>query len=372
MGIYVHYPVCLQKCHYCDFYSLPRNAAGLHDEDFVNRITAEFNGRYAQFAGFTEVDSIFFGGGTPSLLRPSSVASIIDVFRSRFTITQDCEISLEANPDGLSPTYLMELLRAGVNRLNVGVQSFSRPALQAVHRHHEVAQYAEILPLLEDSPIRNRGLDLIFGLPGQDFEADLDRALAASIEHLSLYSLTVEAGTPYASRIGRGDLQAPDESEQTDWLLRLPGMLEPHGYYRYEISNFARPGFQCRHNLRYWLYEPYMGLGPAAHGFNGARRYANPKDLARWLRHPEAGEAEDHVPWIDVPLNLFRLTVPFPHGWLADILGDGARSIVRDFLLAQASLGRGTFLDRELFQWNDTGLLFLDSILDEWLQIIPE
>lgn len=371
LGIYLHYPVCLHKCDYCDFFSLPKPHAQLSDSAFVDALRSETDARRTQFAAFREVDSVFFGGGTPSLLDPSSIAGIVDFLRSRFLFTEDCEISIEANPENLTPASLDELHRAGVNRISVGIQSFSSRSLRAVRRLHDPARYADMLQTLADSPIRNRGVDLIFGLPEQDFAADLHRVIAARLEHLSLYSLTVEEDTPLARRVETGELSTPDESRQAEILLQLPAVLERHGYHRYEISNYALPGRACRHNLRYWLYEPYMGLGPSAHGFTGTQRYANPPDIALWLRAPGEGATEHHSPWIDAPLNLFRLTVPFPHAWLVDILGEGTAPVIHDFLGRQEALGRGSFIGDALFQWTGEGLLFLDSILDEWMQVIP-
>lgn len=369
LGIYLHYPVCLHKCDYCDFFSLPKPHARLSDRAFVDGILCETDARRAQFAGFREVDSIFFGGGTPSLLDPSSIAGIIDSFRSRFLFAEDCEISIEANPENVTSAYLSDLHRVGVNRISVGIQSFSSRSLSAVRRFHDTARYADVLQVLADSPIRNRGVDLIFGLPEQDFAADLHRVIGARLEHLSLYSLTVEQDTPLARRVENEDFAPPDESRQAEILLQLPAVLERHGYHRYEISNYALPGRACRHNLRYWLYEPYMGLGPSAHGFTGTHRYANPPDIARWLTAPGDDGTELHSPWIDAPINLFRITVPFPHAWLVDILGERSAPVVHGFLARQETLGRGSFIRDALFQWTEEGLLFLDSILDEWMDV---
>lgn len=372
LGIYVHFPYCLQKCHYCDFFSVPLQGE-LPVQAFLHSIEQEWDIRVSHFSRFSTVDSVFFGGGTASLLPAKALKQMLDLFRTAFTLSADCEITLEGNPENLTPQYLEELLHIGINRINAGIQTFSGKYLNAMNRFFDKERYQNILHNLSLFPFRSRGVDLIYGFPGQTFEeflSDLDRITEVQLEHLSVYSLTEEAGTPYATRIRDGLMKAPDEELQEQIFTLLPELLAEKGYTMYEVSNYARPGYECRHNMRYWLYQPYMGLGPGAHGFDGTFRYGNPRNIDRWQANPGQAARSPHNVDIDVPLNLFRLAIPFRPSWMKDLLEENQSSRAADvfpFFQEQEELGHGSFLEDDLFRWTEKGRLQLDGIIERWV-----
>lgn len=372
LGIYIHFPYCLQKCHYCDFYSVPLDGEA-PIRAFLTGIEQEWQARFPDFERFSAVDSVFFGGGTSSLLPAWALRQMLDLFQERFSFSPDCEITLEGNPENLTEQYLEELAQIGITRINAGIQTFSERHLRSMNRFFDAARYADILDILCRSPFRSRGVDLIYGFPGQTFDefmTDLHRVATVGLEHLSVYSLTEEAGTGYATRVRDGSMPSPDEALQERVFETLPSVMSDYGYTLYEISNYAKPGFECRHNLRYWLYEPYMGLGPGAHGFDGRFRYGNVRNIDRWSARPAAATKTEHEVEIDLPLNLFRLTIPFRPSWMKRILKEnGSRRAddVQAFFEEEARLGHGFFVDADLFQWSEVGRLQLDGIIERWV-----
>ena len=278
LSIYLHFPWCLQKCHYCDFYSL-----GLLDtlrsthlnqsarRSYINALQLELQQRLqaaSSFRNFQEVTSIYIGGGTPSLLTADEIAYILAQLRAEFTVGADCEITLEANPENINADYLQSIAQAGINRINVGIQTFQPQILNDMHRFYDCDAYANVLQLLQASPLsRNFGLDLIYGFPTQtkaDFYSDLQRVLCVKPTHLSLYSLTVESNTVYGqlARHSPPRMAPPRFELQDEIWAELNSYLQRENMRQYEVSNYARNGFWSRHNLRYWLYMPYLGLGP--------------------------------------------------------------------------------------------------------------
>ena len=272
VGIYVHIPFCTAKCGYCDF-----NSYANHEHmipSYADTLVKDAS-LWVEPVGGRSVETIFFGGGTPSLNPVEEMAKILDGLRSNFDISPDAEISLEANPGSLSTVYLLGLRGIGFNRLSIGVQSFDDEELVQLDRIHTAEDARRAFACAREAGFDNVNLDLIYGLPEQPLTAwqrTLEEALALAPEHLSLYALTVEDGTPLARDIARGRVTAPDadaQAEQYEWTQeRLAGA----GYEHYEISNWARPGFRCRHNLIYWQNREYLGLGAGAHSFlNGVR-----------------------------------------------------------------------------------------------------
>jgi len=377
-GIYVHFPYCIQKCSYCDFYSvgLDQTTGGKEPPvsaflEFRDSVQTEFRKRIQNFAT-KKVRSVYFGGGTSSLLPPEIVAGLIEQFKKEMDFKTDCEITLEGNPENFTSAYLSALKDAGVNRINAGLQTFNRSSLEAMNRYFDPERYASILRDLTSCEIKNTGGDLIYGFPGQteeEFFADLQAAATSGISHLSVYSLTVEENTPYAKQARTGERKIPDEDLQRHIFEILPGHLLPFGFKMYEISNYSRGGRDCRHNLGYWLYEPYMGLGPGAHGFDGSFRWANPRNIAQYQRDPAStGKEKEDLAW-DMPLGLFRITEPIQPQWLYEIFSE--RGINPDRLLALEKLlaafveeGSGIRTGPSkggTFQWTMAGLLMLDN-----------
>lgn len=298
-SLYVHAPFCRAKCRYCAFFSAPCGPAG-PDADTLTRylcaLEAEMDAQAAVF-GRVGAPTLFFGGGTPSLLGQEGLSRIFAALRQRFELLPDAEITLEANPDSATPELLEAASALGVNRLSLGVQSLDDGLLSRLGRAHDAAQARAAFAAARSAGFANIGLDLIFGLPGQSVEhwlATLRQAVALGPEHLSCYGLTVEPGTPLAQ--DESVLAAlPDEDAQAEMFLRGSELLRAEGYAHYEISNFARPGRQCRHNLSCWRGEDVLAFGPSAvstMATPAARtRWANPADLAAWEELVLSGRA---------------------------------------------------------------------------------
>lgn len=282
LGIYIHIPFCRSKCDYCDFYSLA--GRGMDMNAYQKALIAHIR-ETAPLARHMEVDTIYFGGGTPSYYGAARLIEILSVLKKQFRILRDAEITLEGNPDSVDVKMLNALRRAGFNRLSLGVQSACDEQLRLVHRPHSFQQTQAAVAAARKAKWDNLSLDLIYGLPGQDmadWKYTVEQVLALQPEHLSCYGLKVEEGTPLWARVRDGEI-LPDDDTQADMYLWTVERLEQAGYQQYEISNFALPGRQSRHNLRYWLTRPYIGFGPGAHSDFGGRRYSFVRDLDRYV-----------------------------------------------------------------------------------------
>ncbi|MBF0497623.1 MAG: radical SAM family heme chaperone HemW [Deltaproteobacteria bacterium] len=288
LGIYLHTPFCIKKCAYCDFYSITdRRLIG----PYVDALKREI--QRTEYLG--QVDTVYWGGGTPSMLPAATVAEIMDVLAARFEILPDAEISLEANPGTVDLEYLKELKRIGVNRLNLGVQSFNDSDLSFLGRIHNAEEAVKAIGLARQAGFENLGIDLIYGLPGQsrrDLEHQIRAAAALAVEHISCYLLTLEPETPLARRVAQGTVALPDETEAGRLMVAMAQLLAAAGYLRYEISNFAREErYICRHNRRYWTMAPYLGFGPAAHSFVPPRRTWNLSSVSGYIEAITDGRA---------------------------------------------------------------------------------
>ena len=282
LGVYIHIPFCKAKCDYCDFYSRPCREESM--DDYLKALLEHIK-ETAPMARGWQVDTIYIGGGTPSVFGASRLAKLLSAVRRRFEVTRDAEITCEANPESADRKFLTAIRRAGVNRLSLGMQSACDGELAAVHRLHTFSQAAEAVAMSRKARIKNLSLDLIYGLPGQDmasWQKSVEAAIALKPEHLSCYGLKVEPGTPLDGRVTRGEV-LPDDDQQADMYLWMVERLAKAGFAQYEISNFARPGFQSRHNLKYWMGKPYVGFGPAAHSDFGGRRYSFIRDLDQYI-----------------------------------------------------------------------------------------
>jgi oxygen-independent coproporphyrinogen-3 oxidase len=301
--VYLHVPFCRRRCAYCDFAIAVR--ARIPAREYVAAVARELAlvGAALPADATGELETIYLGGGTPSLLPPDAIHRLLDALRGTFrpppAAGRDPEITLEANPDDVTPAAARAWRRAGVNRVSLGAQSFDDRALAWMRRSHGAARIGAAVAALRDAGIGNVSLDLIFALPpelGRDWERDLDRALALEPAHLSLYGLTVEDRTPLARWIARGAVRPSDDERYAAEYLHAHARLARAGYRFYEVSNAARPGCESRHNRAYWSGRPYLGLGPAAHSFDGRTRRWN---VAGWTayarllaagRSPVAGE----------------------------------------------------------------------------------
>ncbi len=296
LGLYLHIPFCVRKCPYCDFYSLPLAGGGA--EDYARAALSQMRAWREDLASAPadeggcgawdpSVDTVFVGGGTPTALPSETLARLLDGVRETFSPREGSEWTVEANPGNVTREKLYLLRRAGVNRLSLGVQSADDRLLAALGRIHRFADAAESLRLAREVGFTNLSADLMFGIPGEEarsLRTSIERLLALGVTHLSLYALTLEEGTPFWRRAARGDLPLPSEDEVRESYLSACEFLEREGFVHYEISNFALPGRECRHNLRYWRGEQYLGIGPAAHSYLAARRFSLPRSLPAYLR----------------------------------------------------------------------------------------
>lgn len=284
-GLYLHIPFCTGKCPYCDFFSIGGDSPHLagYPELLVKQL------HLAAGQGWTgPFETIYFGGGTPSLLSPAAISTLLETVAVRFGLAADVEITLEANPGTVTAASLAGYRAAGVNRLSLGLQRLDAAGLALLGRRHTAAAGAQAVALARAAGFADLSVDLIFALPGEtlaDLAAELDRYLALAPEHLSCYGLTAEPGTPFGTRAAAGELELPDGEHYAEAFLLLHERLAAAGYRHYEIANYARPGRECRHNLGYWRRRPYLGIGAGAHSFHdcswGERREV-PADLDRY------------------------------------------------------------------------------------------
>ena len=282
LGLYLHIPFCKQKCAYCDFYSLAGSEK--HMDAYCAALTRHLEEVAPRCSGMT-VDTVYFGGGTPSYLGASRLTSLLKTVKKRYRLAPDAEITVECNPDSAGDwKALRQLRRAGFNRISLGVQSTDDALLREIGRVHTFVQVTDAVAAARMAKIQNISLDLIYGLPHQTLEQwqdTLRTAAALEVEHLSCYGLKVEEGTPLYDR--RESAALPDDDLQAELYLWAADYLEQHGYHQYEISNFARDGFESRHNLKYWQMMPYAGFGPGAHSDFGDVRFAYTRDLHSYL-----------------------------------------------------------------------------------------
>lgn len=285
-GLYIHVPFCLRKCPYCDFYS---ESDLTLKEAYLEALVREMDLVAEALPVLGTFDTVYFGGGTPSLLAPSEVEGVLDAARRRFSIAREVEVTLEVNPGTVTEKKLAGFRKAGVNRLNIGVQSLDDKTLGFLGRLHDAGQAREILDAARVCGFENIGADLIYGVPGQDRAAvisDVEALLSYAPEHLSCYMLTLEEGTPLYARHGKKDFSMPDDSVQGALFETVSDALTQKGYLHYEVSNFARsPGHVSRHNTKYWEMVTTVGLGPSAHGFDleGLFRWWNVAHLRDWI-----------------------------------------------------------------------------------------
>jgi oxygen-independent coproporphyrinogen-3 oxidase len=302
-GIYVHVPFCVRKCGYCDFYSV---AAGEEERDrYPGLVEREMDLLLRTFPGEAGVpaDTVYVGGGTPTVLGPERLTRLLAAIRSRFPVAEGAEITTEANPGTVTGDDFARLREGGFNRVSLGVQSFRPSTLAALGRIHSVEDVRAAYRDARRAGFSSVGIDLIFGNPGQsegEWQEDLDRAVTFLPDHVSAYALTPEPGTPIHAAIGAGAFALPDDDGVARMYAATRETFRAAGYRHYEISNFSRPGKECRHNLKYWRRDGYLGLGPSAHGllFPGESatfglRTANPPSLSDYVRALEEGRP----PW---------------------------------------------------------------------------
>lgn len=294
-GLYIHIPFCKSRCIYCAFYS----TTDLRwRQRYVDAVCREWQLRSHELS--TPVTTVYFGGGTPSQLTPQQLQQLLTALPPSAP-----EATIEANPDDITPTYAATLSQLGINRVSMGAQTFDDQRLRFLHRRHSAAQVKEAVQHLRNAGIRNISIDLMYGFPGEtlsDWERDIDVALTLDVEHISAYCLTVEKGTPLFYQMRnenqrsttegevKFEMRLPSEELERAMYERLIDKLEAAGYEHYEISNFAKPGFRSRHNSSYWQDIPYIGLGAAAHSYDGKCRSWNISDIRQYMEAMERGK----------------------------------------------------------------------------------
>ncbi|MGN0180987.1 MAG: radical SAM family heme chaperone HemW [Candidatus Ornithomonoglobus sp.] len=288
-GLYIHIPFCVRKCEYCDFVSFPGQEGRF--EEYIDALIAEM----AEYRG-AAVDTVFIGGGTPSVLPPQLIAKLCAAVRDNFNISKDYEWTAEANPGTLTDEKIQAMLDGGINRMSLGVQSFNDKELKAAGRIHTAQTAYDTALKLNNAGFCNISIDLMESLPYQtaeSFKQSLETAVSLPIKHISVYSLIIEDGTPIKEKYDKGIYTMPDEDNDRELYHYTKSFLAEHGFNRYEISNYAMPGCESRHNLKYWSCDEYIGIGAAAASYVGGARYCNTRDLPEYIAgNYRSGEKE--------------------------------------------------------------------------------
>jgi putative oxygen-independent coproporphyrinogen III oxidase len=378
-GIYVHVPFCAARCGYCDFNTYTPSelaGSGASPGGWLDAVRREL-GFAARTVGQRVVDTVFVGGGTPSLLGADGLRAVLDAVRAEFAVATDAEITTESNPESTSPEFFAGLAGAGFTRVSLGMQSVAPHVLRVLERRHTPGRAVAAAREARHAGIVHVNLDLIYATPGEtddDLRASLDAALAAGVDHVSAYALIVEDGTALARRVARGDLPAPDDDVAASRYELIDDRLAAAGMRWYEVSNWATsPDAECRHNLGYWLDGDWWGIGPGAHSHLAGVRWWNVKHPARYAarlaedRSPEADrelltDAERHTERVMLRL---RLATGLPLDLLDDAGAAAAHRAAQDGLLDPAALGTGrAVLTRR-------GRLLADRVVEELLVAAP-
>ncbi len=294
-SLYVHIPFCRKKCAYCDFPSY----AGKEEviPEYMEALKSEI-GYISSLYERPQVETVYVGGGTPTLLGGSDIRSLFDTLRKDFDVKRDAEISVEANPGTVTAEKLQVLKGCGVNRMSLGVQSFNNEHLKKLGRIHLAHEAVEAFEMIRATGFKNVNLDLIFALPGEsrkDWANSLDKAIALKPEHISVYNLQLEEGTPLHAEKMEGGLLLPDEDEELEMFKSAIDKLQKNGYVHYEISNFAKKGFECEHNIAYWTMKDYIGISAGAHSYINGVRIENTPYLDKYIAGNFAAIKSEHV-----------------------------------------------------------------------------
>lgn len=279
LGLYVHIPFCERKCNYCDFYSLVKT--GEIENRYIDALLLEIKS-YKDKSKEYEVDSIFIGGGTPSYLKPEYIKIILQEINNTFLLSNDCEITMEANPNSIDKDKVLQYKSYGINRISLGIQSLDENILKTIGRLHNSEEALEAIRIIRSAGIDNINADVMFNIPGQDVQSiidTLDKIIKEKVKHISFYSLKLEEGTPMFLMEEKGLIKMLDDDIERGMYYSGREFMENEGYFQYEISNFCKPGFECKHNIKYWTGADYIGFGPFAHSCFEDKRYNNISDI---------------------------------------------------------------------------------------------
>jgi oxygen-independent coproporphyrinogen-3 oxidase len=366
-GIYIHIPFCRRACHYCNFH-FSTSLKGKNDflEALLKEVVLQ-----KDYLGTSSVETIYFGGGTPSLLESGELQDILGAIQTNFDVMPAAEITLEANPDDISRDKLFDWKKAGINRLSIGVQSFFEADLRWMNRAHSAQQAKDSIKQSQDAGITNLTIDLIYGTPtltDENWEKNMDEAVNAGVPHLSCYALTVEQGTALEVMIKKNKVAAADPELQARQFTQLMNRMQQEGYEHYEISNFARPGMRSRHNSSYWSGKQYLGLGPSAHSFNGSSRQWNVAGNALYAHALKRNE----IPFEKEELTHQQRINEYIMTSLRTIEGLDLSFVTKNFgeaIVSQLQRSSGKYIDsgkllkrKDHLQLTNEGKLFADGI----------
>lgn len=309
-GLYIHIPFCKQACHYCDFHFSTNLQT---KQPLIEAICKEIRLQKDYLGDKATLQTIYFGGGTPSLLSESELDSIFQTIHTHFTVAPQAEITLEANPDDLTAEKLRLLRQSPVNRLSIGIQSFYEPHLRYMNRAHQAQEAIDSIKQAQDAGFSNISIDLIYGIPHPDhsiWENDLRTAINLQIQHISAYCLTIEPGTAFGNWLQKGKIKQVEEEFSIEQFSMLIHTLAAAGFEQYEISNFALPDYYSKHNSNYWKKQKYLGIGPSAHSYNGKTRQYNVANNTKYIKSIESATIPATVEVLSVPdqVNEYILT----------------------------------------------------------------
>ena len=373
-GIYIHIPFCKQRCSYCAFYSTT-----LYNirERYVDALCKEIAMR-KEYAANAPIETIYFGGGTPSTLTLEQLQKICNTIYDVHSVSPTAEVTIECNPDDLTPEFLTQLRRLPFNRISMGVQSFNDTQLKRLGRRHNAEKARQAVKNAREAGYDNISIDLIFALPGSnlsDWEHDLENAIALRPDHLSAYNLTYEEGTPMHRALERGDFAELSEEENVEQFQMLIAKLKEAGYRHYEISNFALPGRESRHNSNYWNDTPYIGCGAAAHSYNGTSRQWNIADIQEYIKGIESStpnfeieELTEEERYNDTILTRLRTAKGIPLGWMKERFSEKLYNYLLRSAEKEIALGNLKEEDGHL-SLTEKGIFISDAVIRELIFI---
>ncbi len=374
-GIYIHIPFCKTRCIYCNFYSTTH---GEYVDRYVGALCREMQMRCGE-DGSNDLKTVYVGGGTPSQLSARNLELIFSTLDRTFGIGQCEEITVEANPDDLTEDYVSMLRTLPVNRISMGVQTFNDRKLHFLNRRHNAAEAIAAVERCRKAGFDNISIDLIYGLPDEttaEWQNDLRTAVALGVEHISAYSLTYEEGTPIYNMVERRDIEPVDEDTSLDFFRLLRGELLNAGYEHYEISNFCKPGHQAVHNSSYWHGVPYLGLGAAAHSYNGStRREWNVASLTRYVEGIEGGrrdygfeELDEQTQYNEYVMTGLRTSRGISLGRLSARFGAKLHGYCLDMSKQYLSSGRMR-IDGDCLRLTPSGIFISDAIISDLMSV---
>lgn len=373
-GIYIHIPFCKQRCNYCAFYSTT-----LYNirEEYVNALCKELLARKDYVAGDT-INTIYFGGGTPSTLTIEQLARICNTIYSTYPIAENPEVTIECNPDDLTPEYLERLKELPFNRISMGVQSFNNIQLKRLGRRHTAEGAHLAVANARAAGYNNISIDLMFALPGStllEWQHDLESAIALKPDHLSAYNLMYEEGTPIYRALQRGDFNELGEDENVEQFGMLIEAMKGAGYRHYEISNFALPGKESRHNSSYWNDTPYIGCGAAAHSYNGTSREWNIADIKTYIEGMDSGKRNFEIEHLteeerynDTILTRLRTSDGLPLAWMRDKFSDKLNAYMLRAAEKEVALGNLKKENGHL-SLTEKGIFISDAVIRELIYV---